>query len=389
MKILRFCLPILLFLASIHAAASDLRVNGFASIVSGTYSEDDSTYLGYGDDISFDPDTIVGIQLTKEITDDLKLTAQFVSRGSENYDISAEWAYLTYSINENWDVRAGRLRVPFFYYSDYLDVGFAYNWISPPSEVYRIGQNNFVGVDTIYRAELGDWQSSWQGFYGRLEDELTFSGISFDIDIKNYAGLSATFSRDWLTLRASYVRGDTSADNGFILPLLESIEGAGYGELANQIDPANELAFTYWALSSNIDYENWLLTAEFTANTQDRVQTVSEDIAYLFSVGRRFDDFIFHVTYAVNETDPDFSLNTIPKDGDPELAALSNTLDSVISNFKNTSLTAGIRYDVMSNAALKFEVTRFDSELAETLAPDQTSSLNEGTLIRFGIDVMF
>ena len=64
-----------------------------------------------------------------DLGEGLSVTGQIVARGVNDFDANFEWAYISYEINDNWTVQAGKKRLPLFYYSDFFDVGYAYVWM--------------------------------------------------------------------------------------------------------------------------------------------------------------------------------------------------------------------------------------------------------------------
>ena len=61
--------------------AEELVVNGFMSVGAGVLSNSEASVKGYDDDISFSADTVVGVQLSKQVNDSTSATTQLVSRG--------------------------------------------------------------------------------------------------------------------------------------------------------------------------------------------------------------------------------------------------------------------------------------------------------------------
>lgn len=120
------------------ALATDIRIDGFANIVAGQMisDTDDGSLYGYDEDLSFSPESNYGIQFRGDLQEGLSVTAQIVGRGSEEFDATVTWAYLTYEINDELSLKAGRSRVPYFIYSDFLDIGYAYHWIRPPPKLF-------------------------------------------------------------------------------------------------------------------------------------------------------------------------------------------------------------------------------------------------------------
>ena len=87
-----------LLLASIGIASSsqanDLNINGFLSVGASMLDNDKVEISGYDTDGGFKQDTILGLQLSKQVNDSTTVTGQLVSRGSEDYNTESAWAIL-------------------------------------------------------------------------------------------------------------------------------------------------------------------------------------------------------------------------------------------------------------------------------------------------------
>ena len=374
------------------ANAADFNFNGFASVVGGIYSEDDVVYAGYDDEFDFSQDTVAGIQISSQINDKFKATVQLIARGVEDYDVEAELAYLTYSVNDKLDIRAGKLRTPFYYYSDYLEVGYAYPWIRPPLETYnRVAIDSFEGIDVLYRTNHGDWSGTWQFIYGRDSRGIVSEVLNQTIqtDSENLLGLNVSFSNDWLTLRAGYVTTDLTQDiPNSLVGLFDTVNAAGFTGVVDEFRQDLPKKPEYLAFGMAVDYNNWLVNAEYTTINWDKASFLNTGDSYFVMVGRRFDDFLVHFTYSYEEDDPTYEANSIPE-AHPLHAVFDGVIGSSAFNREDTSYTAGVRYDIDIGVAIKFEVTRFDTEIAEPAFPGQTNPDEEGTLVNFGVDVVF
>ena len=119
-------------LASLPTYATEIRIDGFASLVYGqTLDKDEgsSAFDGraYGNRADFQTDSLYAVQFRADMTEGMSATAQVIGKGAENFDAKISWAYFTYQLNDSWSVKAGRQRLPYFLYSDFLDVGYAYH----------------------------------------------------------------------------------------------------------------------------------------------------------------------------------------------------------------------------------------------------------------------
>lgn len=304
----------------------------------------------------------------------MSATAQLLAKGSNNYDIDATWAYLTYAVDDNWDVRVGRLRSPFFAYSDFLDVGYAYPWITPPNLVYRFDVDTVSGVDTLYRTSHGDWDATYQAYYGRLNDDTMVRDEETKIELTNFGGLNANFSKGWLTLQASLNRADFKYDNTTSLGnLLAALETGGAAELAEKIRIENEEGI-FWGLGALVDYEGWLFNTEYTELLVKDQSVLSDDQAWYVMFGKRFDELTLHLTYSMHEEDPDFSI--IDAATPPALASLART---ALAQRDRSAITFGMRYDFAESTSFKVEVSQIEQDHLN----------DDGTLVAFALDTVF
>ena len=115
---------------------AEIVLNGFASIVGGVTTSKDESLSGYDDSISFNQDSFFALQASSDLTEGLSVTAQIMARGENEWDPEFEWAYVAYEATDNLRILAGRQRVPFYMFSDFLDVSYAYPWITPTEAVY-------------------------------------------------------------------------------------------------------------------------------------------------------------------------------------------------------------------------------------------------------------
>ena len=344
------------------AQASELNINGFLSVGASVLDNDDITIDDFDGNGGFKNDTILGLQISKQVNDKTTVTGQLVSRGSEDYSTEAAWAYASYAATDDLDIRLGRIRVPFFYYSDFLEVGYAYDWVRPPSEVYSVPFSSIDGTDLNYRFSLGDWDNSAQVYYGRFNEEG--SGV----DLKNFAGLVLTTATGDLTLRASYHRLDFESDGtGSFGSLNATATTAVDTLLRGAFNPTNDAALNaqidqavddfnltgqelgFYGFAAGYDNGDISAIAEYTQSFSDSL-FFPDVTTSLVKVGKRFNQFVGHLTYSTTEN---------------ELASgLDGSLQEALGlEDKQSSIIAGLRYDYDTSTALKFEVQHHDEEI--------------------------
>jgi len=150
-------------------AVENVTINGFLT-AGATYGDSEvGTQDGrIGNEVDFISDSKIGIQLAADINPRVSVTSQLFARGSDDgYDMRAEWAFLTYKVNDPVSLRVGKIKLTTFLISDYFDVGYAYPWVRPPMEVYSGNPISTIsGTDMLLRFNIGDSQLLIQPYFG-------------------------------------------------------------------------------------------------------------------------------------------------------------------------------------------------------------------------------
>lgn len=370
-------IPALSLLSSIIAfapltQANDLNINGFLSVGASMLDNKDVTLDGFDNNGGFKNDTVLGLQISKQVNDSTTVTGQLVSRGAEDYKTEAAWAYVSYSASDDLDLRMGRLRVPFFYYSDFLEVGYAYDWIRPPSEVYSIPFSSVDGVDLSYRFTLGNWDNSAQLYYGRYSPE------GGTVELRNFTGLALSSGMGNISLRASYHRMDLFIyDGGAAMAAVPFLGLGSQGYTTGEINAAatefqaNGDQAAFYGVAAGYDNGDFSVITEITGGNSDSPLAL-ESSSFLAKVGKRVSDMTFHLTYASTDTK---TLSGI-KGAIQEKLRLEN---------KQNSIIAGMRWDYDSGTAFKVQVQQHNEELVAKVGENKES----GMLYSVAVDLVF
>lgn len=361
---------------SMSSAYAEVSFNGFANIVAGKASSGDNQW-GYDDDVSFKQDSLFALQASTDLGEGLSATAQIISRGENDWDAEFEWAYLAYDVNDNLRVLAGRQRAPLFMYSGYLDVSYAYPWITPPEGVYNIEVSKFDGISASYHFSLGEFDTTAQVFFGSDNDNIEVQGVAINSEFEQMHGISLTLNRDWLTLHAAYLGTDLTLP----LPAFDQL-GQAWRNVPGFADVADELIINddrakFSEFGFQVDYNNWLLIGEYTYIDYDEMPLDIEESMFM-TAGYRFDDVLVHLTYGKDKNTIDSIGNTLPQGVSPELDQLiSATRQGLAFRDEDSSYyTLGARWDFHPSAAFKIEFSHRDNELN-----DQDSSLIRTALV--------
>lgn len=295
-----------------------LKINGFMSAGVATNDGDDAvdSFYGIGDEYSTAAISKLGIQMTFAVSEDFSATAQLVSKGTNDYEVTAEWAYLTYEATNNLRFNLGRQRIPYYLLSEYLDVGYALPWVVPPIELYNIPISAVDGISAIYNFSLGEMNFTWQTYGG--------AGIGYseqleaDFTQNNSWGTSLTAEVGSWTFRMGYTGSSLDAEpvpggsGDQLISAMETAENTlvptlnaqGFNLPVERPESgySNNLSTDY--ISAGFMYDNGsLLVLGEIANlsADDTIQPVG-DAGYL-TIGYRFGKWMPHITYAKFQTD--------------------------------------------------------------------------------------
>ncbi|UTA49232.1 hypothetical protein L1F30_06740 [Simiduia sp. 21SJ11W-1] len=394
---------------AVNVNAADIRWNGFASITGGiTTSEaerigdanpatNEIRLYGYGDDdYNFRPESKLALQASSNLGNGLSVTAQAMARGADDFNVEMEWAFVSYDFGDASRVNVGKLRIPFYQYSDFLDVGYAYPWIRPPESVYDLFFSTMEGVNVQFNGAMGSWDSGVQLVLGRTADELLVSGAESQADLRNLWGGAWTINNDWLTLRAAYFQADTSITNPTLAALDGGLRLGGLTDIADSFS-VNEDKGSFAGLGFKADNGNWLFAGEVTQIKVEDSFIADQDSAYL-TLGKTFNDLMFHITYEVQEdtrtdgiTAPAFPPSGVPSalcpatgpsNGTELLACVEKATDA--AEGKNQTVTVGMRYNFHPSASFKIDFSQRNFDTDGTYEVDGSASV-----VRFSIDTIF
>ncbi|MFT5716208.1 MAG: hypothetical protein ACI9T7_000382 [Oleiphilaceae bacterium] len=362
---------LLLSTISISNVFADTSFNGFASIIGGKVIDGEKYYAVYpdagiyDDNFSLSPESLVGVQMRTAILEDLTFTAQVVLRANDDFKLEKEvieWAYLTYNINKNFTVQAGRKGLPLFLYSDSVDIRYSYDWMRPPGETYSLDFKNYNGVNLLYKDIIfGEWALLGNLFFGeeKPDENKLFTkqfGTPVIQDQSNIKGASFSMSDDIYTLRLSHMR--TDIERHILIPSL--------GEFRQTLRDA-ELQFSGIAVKA--DYGDYYFISEYTTykfegiamTSRGESPTDDEFYAWYASAGYRYDDFTFTATYATYVGQKtEFLLNQ----NDPSQGT------TFLRGRENNTVTLGVKYDILSYADLRIEFNQIEDKGVYPLSGD-------------------
>jgi hypothetical protein len=286
-----------LALAVSPAMATDLRFDGFASFVAGQVLDKDElttdTFRGFDDRIGFQENSLFAIQVRADLQEKLSATAQIIAKGQEDYDAKFNWAYLSYELTNELSIKAGRFRTPLFMYSDFLDVGYAYHWISPPDSVYNLsGFDSSDGLMLEHQADLGPVMSTASLTLGRSSSPLELGTL----DSSRSWTVSWTLNYEWLTFHLVHSEADITVYADQFDQLATALSGFGVSQDAIDGMLMESDRGYFDGVGIGIDSGTFFAVAEYTEVGTEGAFPSDPAKTWYVSGGVRFGDWTVYAT---------------------------------------------------------------------------------------------
>jgi opacity protein-like surface antigen len=407
----------LLFCLSLNTLlfASEVNFSGFASASAGHVTEDKVFFGDYENDWSFHSDTVLGLQLHSSLAERLSFTSQVIAKGHSyddevsRYKPQLDWLFLSYEMSPNLRTRVGRMRTPFYMYSEMMEVGYTYVWVRPPIDVYTpllSPFRNFDGLDFTYSRDVQlfgvDTEFEGQLFGGVMQAKF----LDNDIEVQPALGFSLRAEAQEMALRYSFIGLNTSVSNDVVEPLIQGLRAASaiapsLAETSTGF-AADDQWYQYHGFGISYEPNTWSLVAEHYYIFGSGKELSNDARGYYVSLAKQFGDWTPYVVVGryKSRLDNDIlrSLNNsyreVPEGLDPALDALRNQTRFVIESFnaREESYSVGLRWDVIPNVALKAEYqnSHFSDDSSGQFLPfDDTDKASHATLMTFVIDVVF
>lgn len=340
---------------------------------------------GYDDDINFAPESKLALQANSNLGDGLSITAQAIARGSVDFNVRMEWAYISYDFGESSRVNVGRLRIPSFMYSDSLDVGYTYPWIRPPETVYDLYFSSMEGVSAHFNEPIGSWDSTLQLFGGRVKDILKFDEDVIDVHVKNLVGAAFTMSNDWLSLRSVFINGKTTLDSTTLIVVEDTLKQVGFNKQADEFAVRDDNS-QFIGLGFKAEKNGWFLASEATSIKISNSFVGDQESAYI-SVGKNIGDMMYILTY---EQEHDIAKKGItagiPYPTGTALDGLTAGAEGAVasSQLEHTTTTLGVVYNFHPSASFKvdYAIRNYKTDQSQKVA-------GSSSVLRFSIDTVF
>jgi hypothetical protein len=379
------------------ANAGDFTISGFGTFAANHLSTDEAQFRsdprepnGVGKSWDGRTDSKVGLQGAYKVNDALSATLTTVARHNANNTFTPriEWAYADYRAMPNLELRAGRLGLPAFSASDYLNVNYSMTAVRGPVEVYsQLPISNFDGVDALWRTKTMGINLTVQPIVGHSNFTAAFSdaaGTRADGDADLYGLNIAGEIGDW-TVRAGYIGAKVTIQSDPTNQLISNLRAMGANNIADRLAYEDKRS-SFRGIGVGYDNGSLLVQSEYT---QRRAYGFLPDTnSWYLLGGYRLAQFTPYAIFAKQRVVSATSWSDVPAPMSPYVNGLL-----AAGNSSQKSWSLGVRWDFMTNFAAKAQFTRFTPENGSAgglLMYDASKGpLGSQNLITISLDTIF
>lgn len=276
-----------------------------------------------------------------------------------NYRPRVEWANVKYQATPDLALRVGRIALPVFLAADYRKVGYTMPWVRPPVEVYgALPISSSDGIDATWRWGGGDTRHATQAFFGHTDTRL-FGDRR--LKAHGIAGLSHSIEHGPFSARLSALTAHLSTPIGAEVFTAMRAFGPRGAALADRYAIEHKRV-TMIGAGVSYDPGQWFVSAEAGRARTDSL--LGETSTMYAGGGYRFASLTPYLGLARvrahgSTRDPGLPLAGLP----PRLQATAGALNAALNLYLGTipiqtTWTAGLRWDLPLDAALKVQYDR-------------------------------
>lgn len=160
-----------------------------------------SNHATYADELDWQMDSLLGLQLEVDLLPQLDLVLQGVlrDRTEDTLEQALELAFVRYAPAPAWSLRVGRTALDLFQLTEYRNIAYSYLWVRPPVEFYgSIAFRHLDGADLSYVHHIGRGLLRGKVFAGRSEAPITAPDDSTQLKVDVNYGLVLEYEyADW------------------------------------------------------------------------------------------------------------------------------------------------------------------------------------------------
>jgi len=392
-------------LGTSHAnSGPELLFSGFATLGYSRIADNDTARftvgLGTGgtdSDGSFLLDSRAALQTDVIFNDKLSATVQGLLREDQDAEFRPhlEWAFGKYQLNETFSARVGRIALPVYAISDYREVGYATDFVRPPSDMYaQVPLRNMDGADVLADLSFGDVYVNAQFFGGVAKARL---GRVLNSTITGYGmNLSAEYGIG--RVRLSHINSEMEVSSPELSMLRAGLSQAAaavptlqtIAQLASRGTKQTPANVSWSALGLALNFSRLYIDAEYALRNDDSIFPSSK--TFYVGAGIRLGSVTPYMFVSDSQEFDRAEAVAFPPTTDFD--TLAQAVTSVTADTSQSSTGIGFRWDFKPKFAFKTQVEFIERKEIGISFTDMggRTQLDDGkdvTVVSAVIDIIF
>lgn len=385
--------PLAWALLGLPALAQDLSVSGFGTLGYARSNRVETYQRSIDRNGTFARDSVLGVQGDLRLDPQWSATVQLKAapslRSDDRWDLRPDWAFVAWRPNDDWLLRAGRMRVPLYLHSESMDVGVTHDMARLPAEMYQLApSSDFNGVYATRSWARGDGELALDVYTGRIATTariwsrdglppVMMPGARFvDVNVRT-SGAVLTFRQPDSLWRGGMHRTKTSQRDGgrfaVDFPFVPIAPGLGYYQVDESLpgpglQTVPSISNTVVTLGFEQQFAaDWGIAAEFARNIQHDTEVGSDTRGGYVALSRRVGSLTPYVSLGAIRSSSNvlswyqrLTGNPLPAvvAGADQINAAQRLAGESFYAFDQQSLALGASWTIAPTRKLKFEWMR-------------------------------
>ncbi|MGH6648614.1 hypothetical protein [Aquabacterium sp.] len=379
--LLKVAVLVLVASGSLAAHAVDFSYSAFGTI-GAAVSDQDYRYQRFIDsDVGFKRDSVLGAQVDAQFTPELSATVQAKvapsMRNDRHWDLSASWAFASWRPNNDWLLRAGKVRIPLYLSSENMDVGQSYDFARLPTEMYSIAPTTDVtGLYITRNWTLPASELSMDVYSGQAKVWIRVASRDTGVGFYDYnthvSGSVLTWRADDTMLRFGWHHAGTKSIDGPQNPqsvtYVPMVPGVGFYNVSSYTQKIVNDIFTI-GFDQRLP-DNWRVMLELERNFQHDTDLGANTAGGYLALLKTMDRWTPYVAVsklktvgaparlreAVNQVDPASLVPLVGSAAAAQIGAGQRQLVDGIPFYDQHSLAIGASYAITPHSKVKAEL---------------------------------
>ena len=357
--------------------------------------------VGYSRRFEVGVDSLLGLQLSTNLSDNLEATAQTVIRRKEsNYRPELTWGFIKYFPNDEWDFRLGRLGFDVYPLADSRNVAYSYIWVRPPVEYFGgLIVSHIDGVDAVYKYGVGSGQAKAKLFTGKAQERVLAESPDTYFSLKNSKIIGAQFefqSQNWLA-RVGFAELQFHHQYPGIQGLIDNLRSPMFSQISPAASVlAENLSFKdkkIRYLSAGLVYDKGPLQAQLMlSRLNSQTLSFNSNIAGFFTLAYRVKEWTPYFTYAKTRPAENKKVVTgLPLALSPLVDQVEAGVQSFLKSTRNEqhSRSIGLRYSLSPSSDIKIQVDMINNKERLVVREARADWNGKGTIISCNYNFIF